>query len=354
MPQYIIDKILGYARTLRIFKLGSIIILLFTAPLSAILIFHLQITLKEWVINLTPVKLPILGYVLGREYNFVPAFGADAIGVIIWLFLFWLLRIFFDKLGNKYYFWLSKRQKKYSVDFRKIDSNNFSKSWILQGSPSLDKEGLVFTNSNSGCLIRPRFPWIFTKHFMKWGNFRSRIEVEFPEVFQEVSIWSEPILSGNGYIKELHNVREEFRKVLGVIFCAQSLEDYYMIEIWKVNDILSIRPHVRMLGNWDAPIHNSPLTFTLKPKQSSVNLELAVENAVAKLRVNKSDFFEWALPTKFEANLIQHAKTSKSDTDLGDAAIVDIPFRNKPGMFGFRNYGNELAIVKKLTIKSVT
>jgi len=142
---------------------------------------------------------------------------------------------------------------------------------------------------------------------------------------------------------------EEFRQVLGIVFGAQNLEDYFMIEVWKVDNILSVRPHVRISGNWDAPVYNSPQTINLNGNQIIVNLEN--KDNVVYVSVGSTKIMEYVLPKKFEANLVQHQKPSGEKEDLNKGAVDKIYFRNKVGMFGFRNYGNELAVVKKLCIK---
>ena len=318
------------------------------APLSGILTFHLHISLKEWFIRLSPIEIPLFGYVLGREYDLVPALSEGAIGLIIWFFLFLLVRRILDLLIDRYLVWLSKRQAKCKIDFTKIDSVNFSNNWIIQGSPILRKDGLVFTNSNSGCLIKRGSYWISSKNLRKWKNFKAKITLHFVQASHVVD---EQILKQETETEKVvvwKQKSEEFRQVLGIVFGAQNLEDYFMLEVWKVNNILSVRPHIRMSGNWDAPVYNSPQTISLNKNQIIVNLE--VRDNVAYISVGNTKILEWVLPKEFEANLVQHPQPSQ---DLKSGAVVKIPFRNKVGMLGFRNYGNELAVVKKLEIESL-
>lgn len=348
MSEFILGKILGFAKNLRIFEFLSILIIILTAPLSGILTFHLHASLGEFFIHLPRVEIPFFGYVLGREYDLVPALSEGGVGLIIWFFLFWFFRRELDSLVDCYLVWLSRRQKKCKVDFTKIDSVGFSESWIMQGSPILKRDGLAFTNSNSGCLLKRGSHWIFSKNLRKWKDFKADITLDFIQAYHIVN---EQVIKKETETEKVvvwKQKREEFRQVLGIVFRAQNLEDYFMIEVWKVDDILSFRPHIRMSGNWDAPVYNSPTTIRLNKNQITVNLK--AKDNVVYISVGNLKILEWALPNEFEANLVQHPK---QPSDLENSVVVKIPFRNKVGMFGFRNYGNELALVKKLEIQAI-
>jgi len=167
MSEFILDKILRFAKSLRLFEPLSILIIALTAPLAGILTFHLRIFLKGLFIRLPSIEIPLFGYVLGREYDLIPALSKDAIGIIIWFFLFWRARLILDSLIDRYLVWLSKRQAKYEIDFTKMNSVDLSNSWIIQGSPILKTDGLAFTNSNSGCLIQRGSYWIFSRNLKK-------------------------------------------------------------------------------------------------------------------------------------------------------------------------------------------
>lgn len=319
MNQYVLDKILNFVRTKLQGKLWILAILI-SASFSGIFTYHLHELVKHWVI-----------IHLYHEYDLIPGLGIDAVGLTVWLVIFLLLAWLLDSVITIYLVCLASRQTKCTINFKNITSYGFERDWIIQGSPVVNQGGLWFTNSNSGCLINPNRPWPFSKNLRMWKAFKAQIIIEFPKV-------------------------EGFNRTLGIIFRAQSLEDYYMIELWRENnkDVLEFRPHIRMSGNWDAPILNSPKTLSVKPSQSLVTLNLNVTSDVMRLTVDNVNFFEWSLPSKFEANLIQHVRKENGDKNkIEDAAVVKVPFRNKAGMFGFRNYGNELAVIKSLTIEPI-
>src|SRR3989344_1104955 len=238
MVDYILDKILGSAKALNISKSTSIVIILLTAPLSGILTFHLQDYFKNWFINVTPIEISILGKVLGREYDLVPALSVNAIGLVIWFFLFCILRTSLDYVIDNYLIYISKKQERYVCNFTKLDLINFSKTWKIQGSPVLTNDGLMFTNSNSGCLIKSGQYWPLSKKLKKWKDFKAKIVVEFPRIFHVVNdqgiIGSDEEGTLVGWVEK----KEEFRQVLGIVFGAQSLEDYFMLEVWRINDKL--------------------------------------------------------------------------------------------------------------------
>lgn len=348
MVEYVLDKILSFAKNF-LFKRSSLVIILVTAPIAGILTFHLHNIARDFFIKSSPYNIPILVTIFGREYDLIPAFNASAVGVILWFILFLGLRSLLDSLMGKYFLWLARKQDKYECNFTMLSSAGFSEGWIIQGSPIISEDGLFFTNSNSGCLIKPGKYWPSSKNIRKWKNFKAKIVVEFPRIFHIVNDPGKIGDDAEGAIIGWIQKKEEFRQVLGIVFCAQSLEEYFMLEVWRINNKLSFRPHVRIFGNWDAPIYNSPVTIELDSNQPLAELNLELRNNVLKLKANKG-LFRWVLPTSFEANLIQHSASKESDR-LKDAAIIKIPFRGRVGMFGFRNYGNELAVVKNLSIE---
>lgn len=346
MNEFIFEKVLGFAKSLRIFDPFSIPIILLAAFISSIITFHLRVSLMQFLIQLPTIEVPILGSILGREYDLIPALNEGAIGLIIWFFLFWIGRRILDSFIDQYLIWLSKRQVTHKIDFTKINSASFSNNWIIQGSPILLKGGLAFTNSNSGCLIKSGSYGIFSKNLKKWKNFQANIKLDFIPISHTVN---EQILKKETEKEKVivwKQKSEEFRQVLGIVFRAQTLEDYFMIEVWKVGSILSFRPHIRMSGNWDAPVYNAP--FKIVTKKSNITINLKAENNVVYISAGNTKVLEWALPKEFEANLLQHPQQLE---DLKKGVTGTIPFRNKVGMFGFRNYGNEIAIIKDLEIK---
>jgi hypothetical protein len=222
----------------------------------------------------------------------------------------------------------TKDWDEYSIVFTANNKNKLIKEWIFQGNPIITTEGLVITNTNSGLLIKPDILW--TKRV--WKNFEATLKVNFRDQ------------------KDAEEQRD-YKKLLGVVFRAQNLQNYFMLEIWKMDEFIVIRPHVRVDGNWDAPILNPKANTFKYGKNNDLNLLIKVINSELTLIVDNSEktSLTWILPSEYEINLRQHEQQEKKD--LKEAAVKKISFRLKAGMFGFRNYGDEIAVVKSLSIR---
>lgn len=166
-----------------------------------------------------------------------------------------------------------------------LNKSKLQKEWEFQGNIDITKDGLQITNSPSGCLIK------------------------------------------NDYWDRLKRKELDFRKVLGIIFRAQSFDEYFMIGVWKVENHLIFRPHVR-------------LCFKLLTKAEKVCMYI-------KINSNWEQCFRWYLPLFYKVNLNEGLKNDNTSEFI----TRKITFMNLPGQFGFRNYGNELATVRSLTIK---
>lgn len=113
-----------------------------------------------------------------------------------------------------------------------------------------------------------------------------------------------------------------------------------------------IRPHIRVGGNFDAPDldadFNSRAVKLEKNEPLKVELNVRGREALLYINNNKKDPLIWILPDYVEPRLIQH--TLGGAKDNSKTAITPIYFRDRAGMFGFRNYPNELALIKSLKI----
>lgn len=242
------------------------------------------------------------------------------IQISIWIILFLIIRSIPVKLNtflssifkNTYQFDSSNKEES-------MTSDKFIKEWILQGSAIVYKGAILVSNSNSGCLIK-------NKWFRKsWKDFTATIEVSFPK--QQDS---------------------RFERRIGVIFRAQNHEDYLMLEFYlDKDDQLKFRPHVRYRGNWDAPYLDIDLNMH-KVTTSDIELIVKVKNNLVTVDVNNDkNIFTWIIPTHIEVNLVQKTQT---DT-LSKTTVPELYFRNNAGMFGFRTYGNQFALIKSLSIQ---
>lgn len=318
---FINKKVFYYVKTFRLYEPLFVAALLIGALTSSFLTTTLQ-------------KLAIEAF--GNK-NFVPLISAELIGFFLWLFLantFRNILTFFDTQILRI---ISMRTQEYSIDFTDNNASNlFSRDWISQGNLYF-KNGLTVTDTHSGILLKPSFLWLGKV----WLNFEATMKVYFKN---SISLDTVRNKENGEWVKFDKNI---MRNLLGVIIRAQSLDDYYMLEIWKIGNNIVLKPHVRISGVWRAPIYTSPIVQKIRMSQSHFKLKLVASDRVVRLFVNNSKRpLIWILPSQYEID------PAKKDADLKDGLVRKISFVNRAGMFGFRNFGNELAVVQNLKIKA--
>jgi hypothetical protein len=260
----------------------------------------------------------------------------DVLKILVWILMFLIIRWFWTE---KIKTWISlKQHESYKFDDvdKKLTDEKFVKEWIFQGNAQPYKGGLLVTNSNSGCLIKPT--GVFSTKRV-WKNFIAEMTIEFPEQI-------EPINPNTFHNPDcINSAQLPFENYLGIIFRAQSLDDYFMIEITKIGTHLVLRPHLRVGGNWDAPILNADVN-SFNSIHGTIPLKISVEeDKVVVSQDSKS--VRWLFPTHIDTNLIQRAKDKE---EVKRSIIPEVYFRNRSGMFGFRCYGNQIAFVKSLKV----
>ncbi len=293
--------------------------------------------------NSLPLGLP-------NNYDIFPLTSAF-LKIAVWIIAFLLIRSIFNTRIKD---WLSTFYP-YNYEFdmgkNKLDDERFCKEWIFQGNTQPLNGGLLVSNSNSGCLIKSRVN--FGRPIIKgaWKHFTANIDLEFPPQTKPIN----PPGPHNPKIKT--GAQYAFEDYLGIIFRAQSFDDYLMLEITRIDDNLVIRPHLRIGGNWDAPILNVDVN-SLPLTSQNIALNIVVREKVVLVSLGKNTI-KWLLPTNAETNLIQHSSNNTESNGLikinesrPKYLIADAYFRNRAGMFGFRCYGNQVAFVKSLSISS--
>lgn len=286
----------------------DIFFLITSGVLSNLLLFYLG--------NLRSIFLSFFN--LPDSYNLLPL-PATLIEIATWIILFLtikstptIINTFLSSLFKNKYCFDSSNKGKIMSDKR------FSDEWILQGSVTPHNGGILVSNSNSGCFIKRR-------GFLKtWKDFSASLDVSFPQ--QQDS---------------------RFERRIGIIFRAQNFEDYLMIELYHDNGLLKFRPHVRLNGNWDAPLLDLDVNIQ-KVSGNSLRIDLDVKDNIATVVVNnkKKKPFKWIIPTNIEVNLLQKTQEDK----LSKTSVPELYFRNSSGMFGFRCYGNQYALIEALSI----
>lgn len=269
----------------------------------------------------------------------------ELIGIFIWITAFLIIRwVWYDWIKTL----IASRfpeTYRFNINKKKLTTDRFLKEWIFQGNSQPNNGGLLVTNSNSGCLIKPTtILGIFhTKRI--WKNFIANIEIEF---LTQSTKKINPI-PPHTHDKEIICVNDgcnyPFQDYLGIVFRAQSFDDYFMLEVTRIEDNLVIRPHIRIGGNWDAPILNIDSNSLPITKQQLL-LNIIVKDEILTISLGNSSI-EWIFPTNIDTNLIQQAKDKEQ---IAKTLISEIYFRNRAGMFGFRCYGNQIALIKSLDI----
>lgn len=294
----------------------------------------------NYLLNLiySPLHVLLLDF-FKRDYDIFPLSFA-ILQILFWIIFYLFLRMlwqeiitFYTKLSPATYgFNYVNTRSRSNRRQNPLTPQKFLQDFIFQGNVKPINDGLMVTNSPAGCLIKP-IPFLFNWH-RKWANFQAELEIEFPKQKQE-----------------------GFNDFIGIVFRAQNFDDYFMLEVCRIDNDLVIRPHVRVNVNWDAPYLNPDFNrltnfFNVRRKKAILNIKTkGNEVNVVESATNRE--LKWYLPSHVEANLLQAVGGNQSRNDLSKTYVGEIYFRNKAGMFGFRNYGNELAFIKSLYIKGI-
>lgn len=209
--------------------------------------------------------------------------------------------------------------------------------WIFQGSLNFIGDSLEITASDSGGLIKD----YLYKNFLMTFNLK--------------------IVNGGR---------------AGIIFRAQDLENYLMLQIvlqdgFKFPDgsvgtrIYDIVPHIRFLGSWETfnitpePYHSTRLKYICE-KGLLINLEVKDYMAILTIKSNnETEEFRWNIPTHTELNIYRQQVASEESSDITKIDPLDgkfvpkIWFRDRHGRIGFRAYAWEKAVVSDLKIKKI-
>ena len=216
----------------------------------------------------------------------------------------------------------------FSIKEYRLDQTNNEKCWEHQGyfeiAQSRNLKSLVVIDNNCGCLLNGG---VIRKYL--WKNFKAKFKIEFP---------------GDGY-----------KEKIGIIFRAQDLENYIMLQIHpedKINStIFYLFPHIRFNGNLDI-IQSRALgdvnVIGKRPKDTFQVL-INVENNKVNLSIDNQKFNQWLIPEFVDPRFKQYQDLKQADT----ANVPRLFFGNIAGKFGFRNYSDEKALVSELEIRSI-
>lgn len=268
-------------------------------------------------------------YELSNQFLNPPDFFRDeflpmpisALRVVVWVFLYFLTKPIFE--------WVLTFYKK-GVEYR-FNLNDWPSQWLFHGGVKIESNppALVVQQSPSGCLL---------KNYL-WGNCEITFEMKY---FTEVKLRDQ---SGN---------ENYLMRSLGILFKADNHGNCYMIELLADHDdVVIIKPHVRVYGKWE-PVDYLPLEkFDLN---QFLEVRIVVNDCIATVSINGRLLYNWVLPTHSDLRdtekVNDYERVGKSKESL---AIPKIQFRNRAGMIGFRaDWNGQGAVVKGLKIQNLS
>lgn len=247
-----------------------------------------------------------------QKFLQMPGYITDSLDLVLITAFFMFLVLFFA-LVKVFFNWLWVRTKKDRS--YKFSSQDWPNKWIFNGSTVPENiSDLKIQSSRAGCLLDNYF----------WKNFRMSFEAKF-----------------------VHSM-----KIFGVIFRAEDLNNYFMIEIAES----SVNPRVRYSSGWEEIESTS---YSLKSDDFFV-VVLEVKDETACLYIQGKFVLSWILPNYVDVNHWEAGvkvgnnnenKKEKIEQKPLAGHVQKIFFGNRPGKIGFRAHQGQGAIIRGLTIE---
>ncbi len=271
--------------------------------------------------------------IIPTAYDFLPS-SKPIIEIVFWICIFLCLKLLHSFCCKILLWFRLFLPNKYILELKNIESKTQRQGFVI-----IKPEGLYITNTSSGILFKNDF--LDSKI---WKDFKCDLVIGYKKVKS-----LEDKLSKKGDIIKLSR---EFRQIIGIVFRAQNFDNYFMISIWKLNKKLIFRPHVRVDGDWDTVFMNPPMnTFRLKLDKEDYKFKILVIGSTLKIFIQEELqpvlCYEWILPSHYKINLSEGHIVSN---DTSETITKEVAFRNKSGLFGFRNAVDELGLLKSLEI----
>ena len=292
---------------------------------------NLQNLLPEnvWIFTLTNLKHP-----------------ADGIALMIWIFFTFVFYLVIKSTFLAVHRINTKESYHYAPPIKFSDL-------IYQGWLEIKKDNEIYlTNSNSGLLFKK--PW--------FKNFKASFKFKFDGL--------ETTIVRGIYDGKLIDKMHKFN-YLGLLFRAQSLEDYFMFSIgilvniddynvklkkFKNENVLLkntkfdvvITPHIKLNGKWErlgGRSIGSSINIT-----KFTDVDCVISENTATLEIGGKSFC-WNLPTNFDG-AIAPKEEIKTD-ELASTKSTKIPFQTQRGMVGFRSYHAEHSILEDIVITKI-
>jgi len=245
----------------------------------------------------------------------------DVAFFLLLILLFITLKYLF---GLTWIFWNTNRD----YIFKRKD---WLDKWIFNGKTGLANEGLLIKSSRAGCLLKNNY----------WKNFKMSFEMKFSS-------------------DDKYGIQKRF----GIIFRAEDLDNYFMIEIGENEEKYkekeakteggksedcknkklpsSIKPQVRYRGGWEI-MSAAEITGATFDFSDFVKVSLEVNGYTVLFFYKEIPVFKWTLPTHVDINHIESGV--KNDEGKVEKIIISgafsghvqkIPFRLGYGSIGFR------------------
>lgn len=251
-----------------------------------------------------------------KDFSYIPIFlhneympiSKGIIKIVVWILSFFFLKAISNFL---------KRGVKYS-----FNPSDWPKKWIFHGLNNIQTNSntLVIKHSGSGCLLKDYL----------WKNFEMTFEMKF---FSQEDI------------QPPDNIHDES---MGIIFRANNLDTYFMLEIYIKDNDFYIKPHVRTDGIWEIVDIKNIGAISVN---DYLNVKLNVQDRTVTLFINDRKIYEWFLPTHTEKNA---PDPSAIKTQSEAKTVPAIPFITSYGMVGFRANWFQGVIIKNLYIKTLS
>lgn len=203
--------------------------------------------------------------------------------------------------------------------------NKPTDDWFFQGGISFNKKKnteIRVTKSDSGALLMENF----LGAPKRWKNLKLNFNLSFDQ--------------------------RNKNKILGIIFRAKDLDNYYMLQLAvdKTNSQFIIRPHIRFRGNWDFSCVNleeddyKKKVFLVEDKSS---IEIIIKEDIASVYIDNNSVYDWYLPS-----YTQYTQ-KESRKQFEDKLVQELTFKKSYGFIGFRAFSDENAIINGLQISSL-
>lgn len=228
---------------------------------------------------------------------------AEVVRVIVWVWIFWGTKILWDGIEE-----VRQTRKHY-----KFDPNDWPNNWIFHGEIHLssNKSALIIENSGSGCLLKSHL----------WKDFDLTFEAKFLDY-----------TPGRSF---------------GVLIRAENLESYYMLELRLDSKKLFVKPHVRVLGQWEYTDYKEIIN---KDFTDYFHVKITLKNRSLDLYINALPVYSWALPDQKDFR----GKPRENPQFPGSSLTVqEVSFTRKHGMLGFRADYGQGAEIRDIEIKAI-